>query len=570
MSTDDLSTYLADSGITMRSDSEQYSPGDEVSSPSSSNSPVILYKPPTAWTLIRSAAINLLLPFINGMMLGFGELFAHEAAFRLGWGGTKSLSGRQLSHGRQFGTSLRHVDGRLTTSSSPLRPRYAAAAPIVLGGISSSRSLSLWGWGESKDNKDASPAEATASTPETPAAATPTPAEQASTAASSSSTPTDAAAAAATSPSATDPSAVAASDADLSSISALINGQDILNMREDIGYLHAIGLDYGWGFTSVMQWVLEHVHVWTGLGWGASIMATAVLLRAVMFYPQIQSLKFNAIMQRMRKDPRSTEAMKLVQQGFQESDMEKRQRGQVLNKLLRTEYGVSNWGILWSLAQIPFTFGLFRIVSGMVHIPVPSLENAGFLWFTDLTATDPYFILPAAGTALMMGALLINAKHTPQQQRKMLKPMMYIFGTVGFIGTTFLSAAVNLMTVSLGASTLVTALILNVPSVRRALGLPLGPADEAPAQQQQNKVQYEAPRAAPETPGIAGLRERLTSSLDDMKKGVSESVSNYTGTYSGTEQERAERKRREMIRKLEDLRKQQEREQFEQKYKGKK
>jgi hypothetical protein len=89
MSTDDLSTHLADSGITMRSDSEQYSPGDEVSSPSSSNSPVILYKPPTAWTLIRSAAINLILPFINGMMLGFGELFAHEAAFRLGWGGTK-------------------------------------------------------------------------------------------------------------------------------------------------------------------------------------------------------------------------------------------------------------------------------------------------------------------------------------------------------------------------------------------------------------------------------------------------------------------------------------------------
>lgn len=92
MSTDDLSTHLADSGITMRSDSEQYSPGDEVSSPSSSNSPVILYKPPTAWSLIRSAAINLVLPFINGMMLGFGELFAHEAAFRLGWGGTKVSS----------------------------------------------------------------------------------------------------------------------------------------------------------------------------------------------------------------------------------------------------------------------------------------------------------------------------------------------------------------------------------------------------------------------------------------------------------------------------------------------
>lgn len=50
---------------------------------------MILYSPPTLWGLVRGAAINLLLPFINGLMLGFGELLAHEAAFRLGWSGTK-------------------------------------------------------------------------------------------------------------------------------------------------------------------------------------------------------------------------------------------------------------------------------------------------------------------------------------------------------------------------------------------------------------------------------------------------------------------------------------------------
>ncbi|KAF6829500.1 mitochondrial outer membrane [Colletotrichum plurivorum] len=81
---------LAESGVTIRSDSEQYSQGEDLTeSPPSSNSPIILYKPPTLWGVLRGAAINLLLPFINGMMLGFGELFAHEAAFRLGWGGTK-------------------------------------------------------------------------------------------------------------------------------------------------------------------------------------------------------------------------------------------------------------------------------------------------------------------------------------------------------------------------------------------------------------------------------------------------------------------------------------------------
>ncbi|KAI0017132.1 TOM13-domain-containing protein [Xylariomycetidae sp. FL0641] len=82
---------LAESGVTMHSDSEQYSAGEDVtdSPPSSSSPPVVLYKPPTVWSMVRGAAINLFLPFINGMMLGFGELFAHEAAFRLGWGGTR-------------------------------------------------------------------------------------------------------------------------------------------------------------------------------------------------------------------------------------------------------------------------------------------------------------------------------------------------------------------------------------------------------------------------------------------------------------------------------------------------
>jgi hypothetical protein len=82
---------LTESGITIPSDSENYDANNDLSpSPaSSSSSPLILYKPPTLWGLLRGAAINLLLPFVNGLMLGFGELVANEAAYRLGWSGTK-------------------------------------------------------------------------------------------------------------------------------------------------------------------------------------------------------------------------------------------------------------------------------------------------------------------------------------------------------------------------------------------------------------------------------------------------------------------------------------------------
>lgn len=64
---------------------------------------MILYSPPTIWGLLRGAAINILLPFVNGLMLGFGELLAHEAAFRLGWSGTKVRS-------TLFGLSTRIAD----------------------------------------------------------------------------------------------------------------------------------------------------------------------------------------------------------------------------------------------------------------------------------------------------------------------------------------------------------------------------------------------------------------------------------------------------------------------------
>ncbi|KAF9390234.1 hypothetical protein BGX21_011517 [Mortierella sp. AD011] len=39
----------------------------------------------TIISLCKATAINLLLPFINGVFLGFGEICAHELAFRWGW-----------------------------------------------------------------------------------------------------------------------------------------------------------------------------------------------------------------------------------------------------------------------------------------------------------------------------------------------------------------------------------------------------------------------------------------------------------------------------------------------------
>lgn len=41
------------------------------------------------WDVLRRGAINLVLPFINGVMLGFGEILAHEIGFKYGFTGAR-------------------------------------------------------------------------------------------------------------------------------------------------------------------------------------------------------------------------------------------------------------------------------------------------------------------------------------------------------------------------------------------------------------------------------------------------------------------------------------------------
>ncbi|EOA84284.1 hypothetical protein ACJQWK_01132 [Exserohilum turcicum] len=115
---------LTASGLTIPSDSENYDAdanadlSASTSSPASSASPLILYQPPTLWGLLRGAAINLVLPFVNGLMLGFGELVANEAAYRLGWSGTKIFPSHRSAPG-----STRRVGPGVEMRADPVERR---------------------------------------------------------------------------------------------------------------------------------------------------------------------------------------------------------------------------------------------------------------------------------------------------------------------------------------------------------------------------------------------------------------------------------------------------------------
>ncbi|CCC71733.1 hypothetical protein NCAS_0I00650 [Naumovozyma castellii] len=47
-------------------------------------------------SFVSSSSINLFLPFLNGLMLGFGELFAHEISWRFNWFGGSNNRGYKI------------------------------------------------------------------------------------------------------------------------------------------------------------------------------------------------------------------------------------------------------------------------------------------------------------------------------------------------------------------------------------------------------------------------------------------------------------------------------------------
>ncbi|PHH65643.1 hypothetical protein CDD81_1729 [Ophiocordyceps australis] len=367
---------------------------------------------------------------------------------------------------------------------------------------------------------------------------------------------------------------------------------DILNMPERLGYLKAIGLDFGWGPTSVMQWALEHVHIMTGYSWTVSIFITAVIFRVLMFYPQMRSARVAEKTRRLSKDPRSIKAVADFQNlRYDQKDTEAVMRKRLIDNMLRREYGLRLVDLLWTVIPVPLAFGFFRIVNNMADVPVPALETGGFLWFTDLTAYDPYYILPIVNIAIAASTFYVSP--TSMEQFKDAKPIAIAgFGILAVFLTSWLNNAVNLMGIALGATNVIALCILRIPWVRKKAGMsPINdtPENEPPPPPPQTAsitdrppvptgpVATPRPRDTPPSPKYqpprapTGFRERITKELNDARHGFSKKVSNLTGSLDSSTQseDKSETKRKENLRRIEELRHLRALEDFERKYKNK-
>ncbi|KAL7875934.1 hypothetical protein AOLI_G00108970 [Acnodon oligacanthus] len=70
-------------------------------------------------------------------------------------------------------------------------------------------------------------------------------------------------------------------------------------------------------------------------------------------------------------------------------------------------------GFLVPLVQAPIFISFFIALRKMAYLPVPSLQTGGLWWFTDLTAADPFYVLPLAVTGTMFAILEVLPAFQP-------------------------------------------------------------------------------------------------------------------------------------------------------------
>ena len=174
-------------------------------------------------------------------------------------------------------------------------------------------------------------------------------------------------------------------------------------------------VDYGWltVIAAPLFWVLSWFHSLTG-NWGWAIILVTVAIKAIFFPLSAASYKSMAKMRVL--SPRLQRMKEMY--GNDKAKMQ-----QEMMNLYRTEKINPLGGCLPILVQIPVFIALYWVLLGSVE-----MRHAPWLgWIQDLSAKDPYFILPIIMGVSMLVQMKLNPTPPDPIQAKVMMAMPIIF-----------------------------------------------------------------------------------------------------------------------------------------------
>ncbi|KAI5799214.1 60Kd inner membrane protein-domain-containing protein, partial [Peziza echinospora] len=279
------------------------------------------------------------------------------------------------------------------------------------------------------------------------------------------------------------------------------------SITDHVGYLSELGLNFGWGPTSCIQWLMEHVHVWTGTPWWASILLTTLVIRTIQLPGYIKLSDTAAKMKDIQ--PLVAPHFEKMKEAQKRGDMVQLQIERAEMGRLYTKAGVSKSWLMFPITQIPVFYGGYNLLHQMADLPVPGFVNGGILWFTDLSMRDPYLILPIMTSLNLAASSWLGGEGGAGSISYQMK-MFLVFGLpiISFAFMWSWPAAMTMYFAFNAVFGLMQNLILRNPKVREAIGL------------------YPLPKPAPKppsalnvmTPALNGQNETSAVSFADKFK----------------------------------------------------
>ncbi|CAL7935393.1 unnamed protein product [Xylocopa violacea] len=161
--------------------------------------------------------------------------------------------------------------------------------------------------------------------------------------------------------------------------------------------LESIGLG-GYSPIGLIQMYFEWLHISCDLPWWAAVVSTAFVLKIVTFPFAVNAQKNSVKMQNVMPEvlelqERMTEARKSG--NMQEAAMQAYEFQQYFKRNKIKMFPIS------AMLRFGLHVPIFVALREMGNAPVESLKDGGLWWFTDLSACDPYYILPLCTSVTM-------------------------------------------------------------------------------------------------------------------------------------------------------------------------
>jgi YidC/Oxa1 family membrane protein insertase len=177
----------------------------------------------------------------------------------------------------------------------------------------------------------------------------------------------------------------------------------LVQAAAQIGDFKALGLC---NFTPVggLEALLEAINVYSGLPWWGTIAVATLAVRTALLPLMIKIQRNNARL--MNINPEVTRIMDNLKSAQSQGDsLATGKYTQEIQTLFKKNecHPMKSMGL--PLIQMPIMISFFMAIRGMAEVPVPGLQDGGMMWFTDLTAKDPYYVLPVLSAAGVMAVL---------------------------------------------------------------------------------------------------------------------------------------------------------------------